>query len=435
MVPETLASNFAYSLTRGAWTRDAIERTLRRRVPQDLQTEATLLSVELLEEFPSATAPKRLLVTQTLRQSPTFQRIATYSRRHNIQPAVDLRTAEFAPLEPFARLDLPRWNSVQNLVDDLGLLVEQLNYLSDPTSRHERHGDMAVNHYHYHFSPKRNGRTRLIEAPKQRLKSLQRKILTDVLNQVPISPQSFGFVKGRTALSAAARHAGEEVVLRFDLRDFFASVGAHRVYGVFRSLGYPQSVAQLLTGLCCTATPPRVLDQLHSHDRATFRQQHLPQGAPTSPALSNLVCFNLDRRLSGLARQIGANYTRYADDLCFSGDAPIAQRLVSVVPKIVTSEGFALNESKTVIQRHTGRQTVLGVVINQHVNIGRDEFDRLKAVIHAVGRTDDSRATDMQFMASLIGTLAWVETVNPRKGLKLQSLLAKALERRKKGGP
>jgi len=162
-------------------------------------------------------------------------------------------------------------------------------------------------HYRYHTHTKRGGTLRLIEEPKPVLKTLQRRILSDLPNLISPSPAAYGFTRGRDCLASAALHGGEAMLICFDLRAFFASITYSRIFGLFRTLGYPEPVAHDLTGLCTVATPAHILSQ-HTYDDAPLLAcRHLPQGAPTSPALANLSTFNLDRRLIGLARRIDAN--------------------------------------------------------------------------------------------------------------------------------
>src|SRR6185312_14713109 len=157
---------------------------------------------------------------------------------------------------------------------------------------------------------------------------------------------------------------------RMDLKNFFASVAARRVYGIFRTLGYDRSVAHVLTGICTNSIPQTVWQVVSGLYGARLVQRgfwlgrqlatpHLPQGAPTSPAIANLAMFRLDRRLTGLAVACDARYSRYADDLTFSGPKSLSRRRVPfqrVVALIVREEGFALNDDKTVVRGAAGRQ-------------------------------------------------------------------------------
>jgi retron-type reverse transcriptase len=187
-----------------------------------------------------------------------------------------------------------------------------------------------------------------------------------------------------------------------------------------------------LTGLCTTITPFGVINRLAAAPcdaaalRATYGARHLPQGAPTSPALANLLAWRLDLRLYGLARAAGANYTRYADDLAFSGDADFAKslgRFNKAMTTIAGEEGFRLNHTKTRIMPRHQSQRVTGLVVNDHVNVGRTGFDTLKAILHNCVRGDpdsQNRAGVPDFRRHLEGRIAWVEQVNPHLGTKLR---------------
>ena len=158
-------------------------------------------------------------------------------------------------------------------------------------------GDEALRHYRYTQVSRASGPPRVLEAPKPRLKALQRRLLHELLDFVPVHPAAHGFVGGRSARTHAAAHVGRRVVVRVDLEDFFAGVTAARVFGIFRACGYPEGVAHVLTGLCTNAVPPEQSVPGHWRLSRRLAAPHLPQGAPTSPALANLAAFALDRRL------------------------------------------------------------------------------------------------------------------------------------------
>jgi len=242
---------------------------------------------------------------------------------------------------------------------------------------------------------------------------------------VPTSPWAYGFVPGRSAPAGAARHPGSAVVVCLDLAAFFASVTAPRVYGLFRSAGYPEPVAWRLAGLTTVATPVAVLAGAPAPHRAALAVAHLPQGAPSSPALANLAAGRLDRRLAGLAAAAGATYTRYADDLTISGDATLgAGRVIDAAGRIVAEEGFRLQPAKTRVQRAGGRQTVTGIVVNAHPNVRRDEYDALRALLHNAavhGPASQNRAGHPDFRSHLAGRIAWVAAVNPARGDRLRA--------------
>ena len=326
-----------------------------------------------------------------------------------------------------ADLPLPCLGTPEDLAEWLDLTTGQLHWLADCDGRVARCGDRQ-GHYNHLWFRKRSGGHRLIEAPLPRLKSVQRKVLADLVGLVPPHRDSFGFVKGRDCRSGAARHASEEVVLSFDLRDFFTSVPAARVHAIFRTLGYNHTIARLLTGLTTTRTDAGLVTVLPADARACWTAPHLPQGAPTSPALANLAARKLDVRLAALARRLGASYSRYADDLTFSGDRGIAfdagRPVTEIVEEITRDTGFRLSHHKTRIRHRGCRQLVTGLVVNRHLNVTRTHFDRLKAILTNCvrhGPEGQNRENRADFRAWLEGHVGWVEAVNPARGARLRS--------------
>lgn len=409
------------SLANGVWEVDAVTSKLSRRLPRRYRRYARAIAQEIVGQEAGSAPPASRTISHRLGHQRIVRRLWLYGLRNNVWPEVEVRSPRMAPLAAFARLDLPQLPTTASLADWLVVPPERLDYFADLQGRAEAHGETAINHYRYLVRPKRTGGVRLIEAPKSGLKGLQRHILGGLLDAVPAHPAAFGFVKERSCIEAAALHAGEEMVVSFDLVDFFGSVGGARIYGLFRALGYPHGVALMLRGFTTTTTPPWVLERLPAAMRTHLRIPHLPQGAPTSPALANLTAFRLDRRLAGLARGLGARYTRYADDLTFSGDQRIPRALLAAVPEILAEEGFRANSAKTrIMPRHT-QQRVTGIVVNAGLNLPRKEYDRLKATLHACSYPGDKRLADPAFWAHLSGRVAWVETLNPAKGAKLRA--------------
>lgn len=290
-----------------------------------------------------------------------------------------------------------------------------------------------MQHYVHRFAAKSSGGVRLIEEPKPRLKAIQRRILHEMLDAVPVHEKAYGFVRGRSIHAAAQVHAGEHVVISLDLRDFFMSSDIGSVHHLFRRIGYPWSVARALTGICTSITPSSVFDRLPPGQRPPHRvirrcgSQHLPQGAPTSPALANLVAGRMDARLQGLAESFCANYSRYADDISFSGDAAFdrgREPFLAAVRDIVSDEGFELNSGKTRIARRHERQQVLGLVVNDGLNNARPSYDELKAILHncrTKGWRAQNREARKDFRAHLDGRIAWVESVNHARGFRLRA--------------
>jgi RNA-directed DNA polymerase len=262
---------------------------------------------------------------------------------------------------------------------------------------------------------------------------LQRRLLDEVLGRLPVHGAAHGFVPGRDVHSFSHVHTGKVTVVKLDLMSFFSSVTVSRVYGLLRTAGYPEPVAHTLAALCTTRTPADVLRGAPDpHRAALLRQPHLPQGAPTSPALANLCAFRLDRRLSGLAQTFGVDFSRYADDLAFSGDlqVPDAHRLVAWVSRIVTEEGFRIHPRKTRIRGRGDRQQLAGLVVNERPAVPREEYDRLRATLHNAARdglTAANRDGHPDFAAHLAGRIAWISRGNPARAAKLRELYSAAV--------
>jgi RNA-directed DNA polymerase len=317
--------------------------------------------------------------------------------------------AKMLPVSAAETWEIPPLETVGALTNWLQLDPGQPEWFADLRG-------IGRKHYYYRLLTKPDGSARLIEAPKSGLKHLQRRILSRILEQIPPHPAVHGFTKGRSIKTFAAPHTGQRVVLRMDLKDFFPSFHAARIQAFFRTIGYPESVANLLGGICTTTAPRALCKPLPLH-----RQPHLPQGAPTSPALANLCFWRMDCRLTGLARAAGATYTRYADDLAFSGGEAFercAGRFPAHVAAILSEEGFQVNHRKTRIMRQGVRQHLAGLVVNDHINIRRGDFDLLKAILTNCVR----RGPGSENRAHLEGRVGFVESINPAKGLRLRRI-------------
>ena len=347
---------------------------------------------------------------------------------------------QMKPVQAARNWDLPEIVSTAALAEWLGVEVGELEWFADRKGIGAKARESRLRHYHYTVLAKLSGSIRLIEAPKSRLKQIQRRILTGILDKVPPHRAVHGFVRERSIKTFTAPHVGQRVVVRLDFRDFFPSFPAARIQAVFRTLGYPDLVADLLAGLCTTATArdawrraafgedPLHLWESRGDAERLYERRHLPQGAPTSPALANICTYRLDCRMEGLAKAAGAVYTRYADDLAFSGDRDFeggAERFAIHVAAVLAEEGFRLNHRKTRIMRRGVRQHLAGMVVNERMNIRRQEFDRLKAtLINCVRLGPETQNRNMHplFRQHLEGRLGFVEMINPVKGTRLRRI-------------
>lgn len=349
-----------------------------------------------------------------------------------------VRVVAVAPVP--GRMGVRRWpvppiDDLPDLATLLELPVDQLVWAADVRGLQRRTPPGPLHLYRHRWVARPGAVPRLLESPTPLLRAVLRRLLDRVLDLVPLHPAVHGFAPGRSAVTNAAEHLGNDPVTCLDLQTFFASITAARVCGLFVTLGYPEAVAQTLSGLCTHPTPVAVLsamppggDSTARHRlRAELRRRHLPQGAPTSPALANLAAFGLDRRLAGLAATQGLTYTRYADDLTFSGPQGTAHRLVAVVTEIAQQEGFRINPRKTRVQRPGQRRTVTGLVVSaDRLGVPRGYHDQLRAVLHDAathGPETANRQAVPFFREHLEGRVGWVESVNPVRGRRLRTQL------------
>lgn len=394
------------------------------------------LAKRYAEEFAAKVRPRRGDVIHFLAHDSGFQRAW---QAH----AAELRIAQWPsgtqqmrPAAAAAGWTIPRIESVRELAEWLRLSESELEWFADLKGIAARSSETRLRHYWCRVLRKNSGGVRLIEAPKEFLKRIQRRILGEILDPIPVHPAVHGFVKGRSVKTFAAPHVGRRVVLRMDVKDFFPSFGGRRIQAFFRTAGYPEAVADLLGGLCTTATPRDAWKQAGLEMRGEeifaakqlYGRPHLPQGSPSSPALANLCAYRMDCRLNGLARAAGATYTRYADDLAFSGDERFGRsvmRFATRAAAIALEEGFAVNHRKTRIMRQSVRQHLAGVVTNARVNVVRADFDRLKAILTNCvhhGPASQNRENHPAFRLHLEGRVAYVEMVNPQKGARLRRI-------------
>ena len=328
-----------------------------------------------------------------------------------------------------AHFNLPRIDTPETLAAWFDLPLGKVAWLVHRFSDDQRPASIERSHYYYRWLQKRSRGWRLIEAPKATLKAAQRQVLSEILDRIPPHNSAHGFVARRSIVTNAQPHTGNRVLVKLDLENFYATVTFARVVSVFRSVGYCREVALWLARLTTSALPANMpFPEGDSLAILPFLPRHLPQGAPTSPALANLSAFSLDLRLTGLARSFSVQYTRYADDLTFSGPERLLHALPVFIPlakKIVRSERFRVNRSKQKVVRDNQRQTVTGVVVNERVNVSRREFDRLKATLTNCIRTgplSQNRSNHSDFSAHLRGKIAHVMQLNADRGVKLLAL-------------
>lgn len=409
----------AFQLSR-TWlaSRDRIRQVLRQilgRTPLWSET----LCVAIHENFASAGHANHRQLRTFLGQSPLIKKRFQNGRKLQVRRIIVERQQDLS-------WPVPRAETEAQLLDLLCIKSPVvLDWLLTPHRRRQS----SVNHYERESIRKRNGRFRLIEKPKPVMKRVQRTIAQHVLPSIPLHPAAHGFVVDRSIFSGAAKHCGKRLVLCMDLEDFFGSIDRSRTSALFRRCGYPRSVAYALSCICTAPAEPFVaLQEVDSPENSILQHSRLPQGAPTSPGIANAVAFRLDQRLDGLARSVGATFTRYADDLTFSGNDEFVRsvsRVISLVGAIALEEGFSVNHRKTRRQFSGHRQTVLGLTVNETAAASRDQYQELKALLFNCvrhGPASQNHDGEKRFREHVRGRVSFVGQGRPRRHEKLLSL-------------
>ncbi|WP_103384197.1 reverse transcriptase family protein [Pseudonocardia dioxanivorans] len=392
------------AVLRVPWRADALTAAVAGEVGADAAPE---LVARLLERWPAAPRDTHAAIVAGIGAS-LGQRIV------------------LDPLPPPRwRWPVPPWEDVEALAGGLDLRAGELDWFADPGGWLDRSASPRLAHYRRRWHGQR-----LIETPAPRLAELQRRVGRRVLAHIPVHDAAHGFVAGRSPLTLAREHSGRQWVLRLDVEGFFSRIGPARIAGLLGAAGYPAAVAGALAGLLVTSTPAAVLRRAPERPadavRDRLRAPHLPQGAPTSPAVANVLAHGLDRRLSALAAAAGARYGRYADDLVLSGDGPLpVQGLLRRAREIAADEGFDVRPAKTRVMPSHHRQRVVGLVVNSAPRVPRHEYDALRALLHNCARTGPARQNrdgHPDFRAHLLGRIGWVATGSPARAQRLRTL-------------
>lgn len=266
--------------------------------------------------------------------------------------------------------------------------------------------------YKMFFIPKKNGGFRKIEAPVQNLLNCQRWIKKNILESFQVSKYAKGFKKGSSIIENAKPHVNQEVVINLDLENFFGSITYNQVFRFFIYVGYTKEVAHLLTKLC------------------TNKLDVLPQGAPTSPTLSNILCLKLDKRLSCLAKSFEANYTRYADDITFSGQKKIL-KMIPLIKRIIKEENFTINYKKFRIRFSNQKQEVTGLTVNKKLSVSKRLINELEKAIYFGQKLgvdthmENIKCDRFFYKEHLFGIAYFIKMIDKNKGNKYIAKLEK----------
>lgn len=310
---------------------------------------------------------------------------------------------------------LPFFENETQLANAIGITLKELSFLS--YSRRVS----TVSHYQKFYLPKKSGGKRLISAPMPRLKKVQHWVLGNILYKIPVDAHAHGFIPGKSIVSNAAPHLGKQVVVNVDVKDFFPSITFGWIKAMFGKLGYAGKIATILSLLCTEA----VTEEVMLDGKKYFVQKGervLPQGAPTSPAITNIICYRLDKRLAGVAKKFNCSYTRYADDITFSGtlNNGDASKIIWHIKKILEEEKLAIHPGKTRIMQKSGRQEVTGIVVNQQASISREKLRRFRSFLHHLKTKGHETAVWNGSVLSnaISGYISFIKMVNAAKAEK-----------------
>ena len=279
--------------------------------------------------------------------------------------------------EQLNALALPMIHNAKDWAEAMGMPAEKISWLC----YHRKAA--TIDHYHRFKIPKSKGGFRTIASPKPMMRQAQSWILENILEHIPLHNAAMAFRPGRSIAENAQRHQNGGVIIRIDLKDFFPSIKFPRVKGIFKSFGYNEGMATLFALVSTDAA--RINAELDGQKYfVALSERYLPQGACTSPTLTNIICRNMDKRLEGLAQKFGFTYTRYADDLVLSHpdkDTKV-DFLIRCVENIISEEGFIVHPEKTMIMRPHNRQNVTGIVVNDTPNVSRRDLRNFRSFLH-----------------------------------------------------
>ena len=322
--------------------------------------------------------------------------------------------------------DLPQLSSIIDLSLFLNISVNELlgyAYTQDPDNKKYYIKSRSINkkknkwkeynssHYRRYLIPKANGSSRMIAAPKYRLKLIQRRILAEILQKAELPEMCTGFRKGMSIVDNAKPHLNANTVIKMDLKEFFPSLKFIHVFQVFQGFGYSRPIAGLLSCLCTDIYR---------------KERYAPQGAPTSPMIANLYAKNFDARMHGFWSKKGFKFTRYADDLTISSQKQIKgiDYMIKHSLKIITDENLMPNTEKTKIYRKGNKKKITGIVVSDQMNPDRAWCMKLRAQIHQF-KINKQTLTKEELRSEkneIQGKIAFLQMINPNKAEKYRQL-------------
>ena len=268
------------------------------------------------------------------------------------------------------------YKELSSIENDLGFPIKTLYGLSNNLEKH----------YHNVLIPKSDGTKRKLSVPDLILKNVQRSIVDNILVYYPISKYATAYKVGSNVQKNARPHVNKEKVLKLDIEGFFDNIIYSRVKDiVFYEEKFSEPIRILLTMLC-------------------YYRESLPQGAPTSPAITNIIMYDFDEKIGAYCTEKGVSYTRYCDDMTFSGEFD-EKEIITLVKEELRKLGLFLKNRKTVVINSTKRQTVTGIVVNEKLNITKEYKKKIRQEIYYIEKFGLESHTKKQGIADSVGYL------------------------------
>ncbi|MGB0839585.1 MAG: reverse transcriptase domain-containing protein [Chitinophagales bacterium] len=363
-----------------------LNQELQKLVKQQRKRENTQKLLKEIRQKRMADAKQRRIDTKKKREEDRKAKSAAWAKKQETdivylgeEVSYGLHNKE-SDTKLLAERGLPIFENIEDLAAKMETTVSNLRFLAFTRKTSK------ISHYKRFTLPKKSGGQRMISAPMPRLKAAQYWLLENLLYKVPLHEAAHGFNPEHSIMTNAKPHVGKDMVINMDLKDFFPTLSYKRVKGMFRKMGYSEQIATVF-GLICTE--PEV-DEVQLDGEKYFvakGNRFLPQGAPTSPAITNIICRRMDARMEGIAQKLNYSYTRYADDMTFScngTDQENVGKLLWQAKQVIKDEGFNLHPDKLRIMRNGRRKEVTGIVVNEKLNIERATLRKFRATLHHI---------------------------------------------------
>lgn len=333
--------------------------------------------------------------------------------------------------------DLPVTFSIEHLAMQIGIQSDYLrNLIGDSKNDIPYNYEHKYNRYNYFKLKKRRGGYREIMSPAKDLKFIQKWILVNILSKYQLAESCKGFRKGYSICHNAKVHENSEVILKVDLLKFYDTITEKRVYGLFKSIDYVNNLAYSFAKITTAKHRDhywRNFDDVSKEilkELIKLKPAVLPQGAPTSPMISNILATKMDYRFEALAKKQNCRYSRYADDLTFSITKEGTLPSLKLITKIITDEGFFINDKKTMYMKKGCKQYVTGLTTTNGVNVSKKYRKKISEHIyycrkHGVRSHLEKRKKDffgynsIKFHNWLYGHLCFIKSVNEETSKKL----------------